>query len=196
MEVMNYCAQTLLSDGIKVVSDLKIPVLTANDNNRLDENNFFKEMITSQYLKGIKETLVAYKNSLLPDRFLTNQLIYVVNTSDFYGSFLYDGDLDIIYVNFNTISDISCYKSSYVFGHEMGHKIEKYKANMTTYQEVSRILDVSVDGNLKILSETFADACGNIVYSDINAYHMLSKSLTEEKNEALKRLVLKTVYSV
>lgn len=91
-----------------------------------------------------------------------------------------------------------CYVNpSFLLSHEIGHKILRYLDYETTLEELAKVLGIPREYCPQFLVETFANACGNIVYPS-NCYDFLGHSIeiTEEQQEAIKRRTLYNIYHV
>lgn len=196
--INNYNSKERLDSGGNLIYDLSLPVIAGNDDLNDERFEFIKTILNSQYSNAVSYVIADYKNSLLPLKFIENQNIYVTNLGDcsnIYGLFELNGD-DIL-VDANAIcSMIADIRSSFLFGHEMGHKIANYRAKDATYIQLANILGISFYDNQNIVKETFADECGNIVCPIRCEHGILPLPLTSNKIEGVKRLVLSTAYKL
>lgn len=196
--INNYNSKKRLDSGVNLIYDLSFPVIAGNDDLIDERFESIKTILNSQYSNAVTCVIADYKNSLLPLKFIENQNICVTNLGDcsnIYGLFELNGD-DIL-VDANAIcSMIADIRSSFLFGHEMGHKIAKYRANDATYIQLANILGISFYDNQNIIKETFADECGNIVCPIRCEHGILPSPLTPNKIEGVKRLVLSTAYKL
>lgn len=77
-------------------------------------------------------------------------------------------------------------------GHEVGHKISKYKLDDNTREEIRSILGIPTMNDY-IIEETFADACGDIVQNEtINNYSFLPNDPI--RREKMRTIALRTSY--
>lgn len=190
-----------LLDGTKIEININIPL---GDYCIIDEkkDEFMTDILTNQILNGLRHSLDAYKNSELPNKFLHPQIFIVTNELPFYmlGAFHLVGDN--IVVDADAISNIRRTSSDFLLGHEMGHKICKYKDYQDAYESIASSFGISVNGNEAFLSEMYANLCGLIVSKndDEKLPHLddysLNETLSPMHTEHLKRQVLKSVYHI
>ncbi|MDE5630707.1 MAG: M48 family metalloprotease [Bacilli bacterium] len=190
-----------LMDGTRIKVDIHIPL---RFNSVLDESQdeWVMEMLNNQVLKGLRDSIAAYKNSELPDKFLYPQKYTITNVfpEKVLGAFCLDGD-DII-VDADTISNIGKTESSFLLGHEMGHKIAKYIDTMDALISIASSFGISVEGNEEFLNEAYANLCGIITCgnNDIPLLNFSSYSLNDilsnGHTEHLKRKVLSNIYHI
>lgn len=190
-----------LMDGTKIKVDIRIPL---SYESVLDDSQdeWVMEILNNQVIRGLRQTIDAYKESELPDRFLypQNYIITNVISENTLGAFCLVGD-DII-VDADTISNITATKSSFLLGHEMGHKIEKYIDPIEAYINIASSFGISIDGNEEFLSEIFADLCGLIVSKNNEASiphlggYSFNAILSNGHTEHLKRKVLGNIYHI
>ncbi len=178
-----------LNDNISVQIDIEI-----NLNKRLEEINddvdkFVTKNIIAQELRSLKSSIETYKESELPNVFLNNQKFIVTDKLPFqiFGYFYLPND-DIV-LDADTVSNIRSVGANFLFGHEMGHKIAKYRNTKISYKEIASIYGLSIYGNERFFSEVFADICGYIVSPNIEI-----DQETTDRAEYLKRKVLKDIY--
>lgn len=182
----------MLLDGKRIIIDVDVqfdgPIA-------VDEEGyeFGVEMMISQYSNAVKRSIEAYKNSDLPTRFIEFQEFFVADLSFLgYGHFgIYDRRSDTILFDPNAISGIGC-RTEFLFGHEVGHKIGKYKLDDDAREEIRSLLGLCTY-NEHIISETFADACGDIVLNKPNSYYQFLPN-DEKSREKLKNLALRASY--
>lgn len=183
----------MLLDGKRIIIDVDFPI---DGPITVDEEGYEHgiELLMCQYYNAVKRAIEAYNNSDLPTRFIEAQKFIVTDLS-FAGPGnlgLYDRQSDTIFFAPNAISGIGC-NGEFLMGHEVGHKIERYKLiDEETKEEIRSILGLC-SFNEHIIKETFADACGDIVYNKQDSYHQFLPD-DEKRREKLKNLVLKTSY--
>jgi hypothetical protein len=190
----NYNSKTQLNNGIKVICNFNIPVSGAEEDKVYESRmESLKPKLTTQYLTAIKEVLKRYEYSPLPKKFISNQSIFVTKMpvyDELYGLYKLVGD-DIV-VDADTICNLYIrLQASFLFGHEMGHKIAKYKATDELYEEMASILGISLNENYYAITETFADECGNMISPIICEHGVLASPLNENKREGIRRLILR-----
>ena len=152
----------------------------------------FTEVLCSQYKRGLIEALDKYNVSPLPNKYINGQDFLVkVFPSHYYGFFHYDGD--IIEVDADTISGMRKICSSYLLGHELGHKISKYIDTDEVFEELGSIFDIPMSRK-DILEETFADVVGYTVSGQIAFVYPFPTSVG--KNEYAKKRVLRSIYKI
>lgn len=196
-KIVTYSSVNVLRNNVKVVCNIDIPVLGKETDEIYDsKSEFIFPILTNQYIDSVKKVVCSYEKSPLPSRFLVNQEILITKLptdSGLHGVFNLIGDNIII--NADTILNIyGEIPADFLFGHEMGHKIAKYKALKEVYQEIADILGISVYGNDGILSETYADECGNMVSSQIIDHGILPQPLDEYRREGIQKTILKSMY--
>lgn len=188
-----------LMDGTIIKVDIQIPL---EHESVIDENQeeWVKEMMTEQVLRGLKESIAAYKTSELPNRFLYPQKYIITNVTPFLGTYFLIGD-DIM-VDSDGISNITGTENTFLLGHEMGHKIAKYKDPTEAFYSIASAFGINVQDNEELLREIYSDLCGIIVSDNNEAplVHLGGNSLNEvlsnDHTEHLKRQVLRNIYHV
>lgn len=181
-----------LPEGIDIHLDIEIPL---SDSAVIPEDNsFMEDMLANQCITGLRGAIEDYKRSELPNAFLTPQEITITNKLPFeiYGAFTLIGDE--MFVDADAISDIRRIQSSFLFAHETGHKIEKYRDLLETYEAIASTLGIGVSGNELLLKEIFADACGSIASPNTFDAWTLSETIEVERCEHIMKLSLKGMY--
>lgn len=140
-----------------------------------------------QSVEGIKSAIRKYEESELPNRFLKGQRFIATNKlhRHIYGYFYLSND-DIV-LDADAISNIRRIESSFLFGHEMGHKIIRYRDTSSSQKEIARIFQMSIEGNERNFKELYSDIVGLIV-SNFNS------SEEDPKVTHLKRKVLSDLH--
>ena len=188
-----------LMDGSKIKVDIRIPL---RYDSVLDEeqDEWVKEMMVNQVIRGIKESIDAYKASELPNKFLYPQTYVITNESPYLGTFI--SGCDDIILDADGISDIRRVKNSFILGNQMGYKIDKYTDTTDAYASIASSFGMNVQDNEDFLREMYTNICGLIVSGD-NATPLApleGNSLPEELSEGhtnhLKRQVLRNIYHV
>lgn len=152
---------TRLYRNIVVDTDI---LLTFDSEVRDDiDDKEFVDIIVSQGLRNIKKLIQAYEQCDLPNIFLTDQRFIITNKlpSSIHGYYSIPSD-DIV-LDADSISNIRRIESSFLFGHEMGHKIDRYRDTLEAYKEIAKVFQMSMEGNEHNLKELYADICGLIV---------------------------------
>lgn len=183
-----------LPEGIDIHLDIEIPL---SDSAIIPEDNSFMEStLANQCITGLKSAIEDYKRSELPNAFLTPQEITITNKMplEIYGAFTLIGDE--MFVDADAISDIKGIQSSFLFAHETGHKIEKYRDLSETYEAIASTLGIGVSGNELLLKEIFADACGSIAVPNTFDSWGISNDLEEERCKHIMKLSLKGMYHI
>ena len=188
-----------LMDGTKIKIDIQIPL---KYDVAIDKRNeeFVEQIMIEQFLRGLKESIAAYKASELPDRFLYPQEYIITNVTPFLGTYFLLGD-DIM-ISADGISNITGTENTFLLGHEMGHKIDKYKETTDAFYSIATSFGMNVQDNEEFLREMYADICGIIVSGNNDAplVHLgrlsLNDVLPDRNVELLKRKVLGSVYHV
>lgn len=149
----------------------------------------FLELIANQCFSSIKRCVSAYEKSPLPERFIKSQNFIVTNDlpRDIYGYYSQSGD---IFLDADAINGIRGYSSQFLFGHELGYKIQRYRDVEPCYDIIRRVYDTSEETFQRaVLSDIF----GSIVSGkkEIDDYPM-----EEEVQNQLKLEALKSVYRV
>ncbi len=190
-----------LMDGTKIKVDISIPLRSESV---LDESQeeWVMEMLNNQVIRGLTSSIDAYKNSELPNRFLYPQNYTITNSmpADALGAFCLRGD--DIFIDADAISNIGRISSSFLLGHEMGHKIEKYTDPTEAFWAIASAFGMGIQDNEEFLREMYADICGIIVSqnNDASLAHLGGYSLNEvfsnDHTEHLKRRVLSNIYHV
>lgn len=197
MEIIPIEKEIMLLDGSKIKIDTEVrlngPVI-------IDEKDseFGINMLIEQYLRSVKNAISAYRNSGLPDSFIRGQE-YIVTDVSYYDldSFhhilgVFNLLYDLILFDPDSISGIG-FDSNFLMGHEVGHKISKYKLDDDTREEIRSILGLSTM-NTHIIEETFADACGDIVQNQVfnDNYSFLPDDPI--RREKMRTIALRTSY--
>lgn len=177
-----YCINVLVLANIYVRDEYAIDIPE-----RKEEE--FLELIANQCFSSIKRCVSAYEKSPLPERFIRSQNFIVKNDlpSNIYGYYSQD---DNIYFDADAINGIRSYSSQFLFGHELGYKIQQYRDVDKCYDIISRVYDTSEQSFKRaVLSDIF----GSIVSgrNEIDRYPM-----EEEVQNQLKLEALKSVYRV
>lgn len=174
---------TKLEKNITVDTDVVIPF---EQEVRGDiDDSFIVETIINQGLRGLKESIKKYEESDLPNRFLEGQRFVITNKLPFYvyGYFYLPND-DIV-LDSDTMTNIRRIEASFLLGHEMGHKIIRYRDTKASFAEIARLFQMSVEGNEYNLKEMYSDICGLIVSGynrfgeDPKVTHLKRKILTD-----------------
>lgn len=174
-----------LNHNIIVDTDI---LLTFDEEVRDDiDDSFLVKTVIYQSVEGIKSAIHKYEESELPNRFLEGQRFVVTNKlpSHIYGYFYLPND-DIV-LDADAVSNIRRIESSFLFGHEMGHKIIRYRDTSSSQKEIARIFQMSVEGNEQNLKELYSDIIG-LIASNFNS------SEEDPKVTHLKRKVLSDLY--
>lgn len=155
------------------------------------------DMLIEQYIRSVKSTIAAYKKSELPESFIRGQEYIVTDVSYFdLDSYhlilgLFNLVYDLILFDPDSISGIG-FDPNFLMGHEVGHKISKYKLDDNTREEIRSILGIPTMNDY-IIEETFADACGDIVQNEtINNYSFLPNDPI--RREKMRTIALRTSY--
>ena len=166
---------------ITPVNDDMVASLTEKD------EDLINNIIINQIIFNLDKCIKAYEKSELPDRFINQQSFIITNSipKDLFGCYMYNGD---IYLNPDVLSGICFLSNKFIFGHEMAHKIEKYRNLEELYTVIRRIYDTNDETFLK---EVFSDICGTLVSKkkEITRY-----PLNEEIYNNLKQKTLKCIY--
>ena len=118
------------------------------------------------------------------ERFLRSQNFIVTNDlpRDIYGYYSQSGD---IFLDADAINGIRGYSSQFLFGHELGYKIQRYRDVEPCYDIIRRVYDTSEETFQRaVLSDIF----GSIVSGkkEIDDYPMEEAVQNQLKLEALK----------
>ncbi len=151
------------------------------------DDSFLVNTLIYQSVEGIKSAIRKYEESELPNRFLKGQRFIATNKlhRHIYGYFYLPND-DIV-LDADAISNIRRIESSFLFGHEMGHKIIRNRDTSSSQKEIARIFQMSIEGNERNLKELYSDIVGLIV-SNFNS------SEEDPKVTHLKRKVLSDLH--
>ena len=144
--------------------------------------------LINQYVTNLKKCIIAYELSPLPERFINSQKFNITNTEPYVFCGAYNINNGDIYLNPDSLIGISDYSGEFVFGHEIGHKIQEFRNCEEVYEIVRRIYNTN---NPYFLEEIFSDICGTMVSQkkEIKRYPM-----NEEIHNILKQKVLKCIY--
>jgi hypothetical protein len=184
-----YKKEIMLVTGEKVFLDFEL------SDARIANDSFIEYWLVDQYYKAIKDLLDLYKKSELPNRMIKGQDYTIVNgiyhsKGRSFGFYCPDDD-SIIY-DADTIAGLSRVPAEFIFAHELGHKIAKYRLTDDEMKELAYLANVSYD-NKEAINETYADACGSILCPDGKSYYQYL-DCDYDRDECIKRLVLKSCY--
>lgn len=181
-----------LEGNINIYFDLEIPLGIPSIN--FDDSDI-ENMLINQYLRGIRSAILSYRNSELPSVFLEDQNIVVTNKlpEDIYGAMTMVGDTMII--DADAISDIRAIEASFLFAHEMGHKIIKYRPMKDSRGLVSSFLGVNEHAK-KLIDEALSDEMGNMSVGFISSANRFNHLLRSSEHHRLQYTILKDVYRV
>lgn len=157
-------------------------------------DEFMTEILVNQFIRGLERARERYKNSCLPNAFIDYQEYLITNNlpDDILGMF--DGTSDIIYFDADTISDIRGIEASYVHGHEVGHKIIKYRRMNQCLNDIAHVLGVGLNGNEGKLKELLCDECGNLVAGTARDRLLFNHRIEKPKREYVQRKILYHIY--
>ena len=195
MEIVPVKKDIMLFDGSKIKIDTDIRVNGPIVINEKDSENGV-DMLIEQYLRSVKNTINSYKKTELPDIFIKDQE-YIVTDVSYHDYEMYHrilGAFNLLYDQIlfdpDSISGIG-FDPDFLMGHEVGHKISKYKLDDETRAEIRNILGLS-SMNEYIIEETFADACGDVVQKNrySNNYQFLPND--SNKREYMRTIALRT----
>lgn len=197
MEIIPMKKEIMLFDGSKLKIDTEVKLSKSITINEKDYE-FGVNMLIEQYLRSVKSAIESYKNSNLPSLFIRGQEYIVTDVSylsiDNYHRILgvYNLLYDQILFDPDSISGIGI-NPNFLMGHEVGHKISKYKLDDATREEIRSILGIPCM-NEHIIEEIFADACGDIVQNEIinNNYSFMPDDLI--RREKMRIIALRTSY--
>lgn len=188
--------EIMLFDGSKLKIDTEVRL---NGPIAIDDeySEIGIDMLIEQYIRSVKSAIAAYKKSELPELFIRGQEYIVTDVSyfdlDSYHHILglFNLVYDLILFDPDSISGIG-FDPNFLMGHEVGHKISKYKLDDNTREEIRSILGI-LTMNDYIIEETFADACGDIVQNEaINNYSFLPNDPI--RREKMRTIALRTSY--
>lgn len=183
----------VLADDININIDLSIPIFT---DRVIEDDGFIDDIMIKQCLRGLKEAISTYKSSELPDRFISGQEIIITNDlpEGIYGAMSMIGDMMLIEAD--AISDIRPVKASYLFAHEIGHKIERYRDMSESKNMVAHLLGIGLYGHERMISEALADEVGNIAVRENSDACRFNYYLEDEQHKVLQHTILKDIYRV
>lgn len=188
--------EIMLFDGSKLKIDTEVRL---NGPIAIDDeySEIGIDMLIEQYIRSVKSAIAAYKKSELPESFIRGQEYIVTDVSyfdlDSYHHILglFNLVYDLILFDPDSISGIG-FDPNFLMGHEVGHKISKYKLDDNTREEIRSILGIPTMNDY-IIEETFADACGDIVQNEaINNYSFLPNDPI--RREKMRTIALRTSY--
>lgn len=181
-----------LPDGKSIIIDIDIPF-----NGELDEEkdySFIEETIIDGLYNGSKKAIDCYQASELPNKFIKRQNFFITNNipNILLGVCDESGD---IYLDADAIQGIRYVSAEFLLAHEVGHKILRYIDKNRVYKDIADVLGIDVDNFQIFLTETFANACGNIA-SGLECYDFLGErfSIEATQSEEIKRRTLYNIY--
>lgn len=186
--------------GVNLYIDIELPIdeIALANPDYEESSEKVKELIVSQITGSIMRNLESYASSELPSRFLAGQNIVVTTKliDDNLGTF--DRRTDIIRLDPDRISlAMDGLQASFLFGHEMGHKIQKYKNPQDTYGEIANFFGMGLSNDI-LLREIYSDIVGNMASQsklDRGIYiPHLQTSLSPEESNYIKKRVLNSIY--
>ena len=142
----------------------------------------------NQYVISIIKCIKAYELSPLPKRFINLQKFNVTNTEPYIICGTYNINNGDIYINPDSLIGIRDNLGEFVFGHEIGHKIQEFRNCEEVYEIVRRIYDTN---NSYFLEKIFSDICGTMVSQKKEIKRC---PMNEEIHNILKQKVLKCIY--
>lgn len=180
-------------NNYSVKIDIDIPVRGVE---RIDSKNdeFMNDILVNQFIRGLESARERYKDSELPNSFIEYQEYLITNNLPDGILGMFDGASDIIYFDADTISDIRGIEASYVHGHEVGHKIIKYRRMNQCLNDIAHILGVSLKGNEGRLKELLCDECGNLVAGTSRDRLLFNHRIDEPRREHVQRKILYHIY--
>ena len=168
--------------------------ISVRDDSEICDTDFIEEMLINQCNKGIKLSRDSYKKSELPDRFIEGQKYLITNELPDGILGMYNPVTDQVCFDADTISDIKMPEAAYIHGHEIGHKIIKYKNMDLCFKDIAEILSVSLLGNDYYIKELFCDECGNIVANTNNDRYLFGCSIPKPLRKQIQRKILYHIY--
>lgn len=180
-------------DEYKAKIDIDIPIqgeITIDQK----QDEFFEEMLINQMIRGLDSARAKYKNSELPNLFIEYQNYIITNNLPDNILGMYDGSSDDIYFDADTISDIRGVEASFVHGHEVGHKIIRYRNMTGCLSDIAHILGVSLYGNEHRLKELLCDECGNLVAGTSRDRLLFNHLIEEGRREHIQKKILYNIY--
>lgn len=172
-----YCINVLVLADIYVRDEHAITIPE-----RAEEE--FLKTVANQCFSSIKRCVSAYEKSPLPERFIKSQDFIITNNlpRDIYGYYSQKGN---IYFDADAINGIRGFSSQFLFGHELGYKIQRYRDVGPCYDIIRRVYDTSEQS---FQSLVLSDIFGSIVSGkkEIDDYPMEKEVQNQLKLEALK----------
>lgn len=171
--------------------DIDIPVRGEGE---ITGEDFMEEMLINQCKRGLKLSRDSYKESELPDIFIKEQKYLITNGLPDGILGMYNPVTDQVCFDADTISDIKKVEAAYIHGHEIGHKIIRYKNMELCFKDIAEILSISPLGNDYCLNELFCDECGNIVANTNNDRLLFGASIPKTLRKQIQRKILYHIY--
>lgn len=168
--------------------------ISVRDDSEIRDTDFIEEMLINQCNKGLKLSRDSYKNSELPDAFIKEQKYLITNELPNGILGMYDPTTDQVCFDADTISDIKLPEAAYIHGHEIGHKIIRYKNMDLCFKDIADILSVSPLGKDYYLNELFCDECGNIVANTFNDRCLFGRTIPNPLRKQIQRKILYHIY--
>ena len=177
-----YCINVLVLIDILVRDEHAITITE-----RAEEE--FLKIMADQCFSSIKRCVSAYEKSPLPERFIKSQDFIITNylPRDIYGYYSQKGN---IYFDADAINGIRGFSNQFLFGHELGYKIQRYRDVEPCYDIIRRVYDTSEETFQRLV---LSDIFGSIVSGkkEMDDYPM-----EEEVQSQLKLEALKSIYRV
>lgn len=183
--------EVVLLDGQKVTIDIAIPI---RGEVVVTDDDFIKEILVNQVIRGLKGAISDYKRSELPDKFIQDQRFIITNKLPWNVAGFFNLETDTIYADADVMSDITRCRANYFLGREEGHKLMKYRNTTESFEAIASCLGIGVAGNEELIKEIFLDTCGSIVSGDDVDNEQSIVPLEENKKQYVKKNILRDVY--
>lgn len=177
--------------GYTVFIDIAIPIFWEVE---VYENDLFDNIIINQVTAGLQQGVNDYRMSPLPNYFIDGQRYIITNRLPSGVLGFYHAGTDETFLDADVMSNIRKVSASFIHGHEIAHKIERYRKMNGLYQDIAHILGMGLSGNQEILSEIYADECANMISSTYYDRGLLRSAIDDDKREYIHKKILYNVY--
>lgn len=158
------------------------------------EDDFVDNILINQVTNGLKQAIREYQSSELPERFITGQRYVITNSLPDGILGAYDIPTDEIYFDADMISGIMDVKPTFILGHEVGHKITRYRKMDDALMDIASVLGVGLFGNEKTITEIFCDEFGNIAAGTDYDRGLLRTYIEPERRKYIHKKILYNLY--
>ena len=154
---------------------------------------FVEEILAPQYFNAMRSIISKFECSLLPDDLIYKQKVRLEPLGRGLTG-VYDRRADIIIEDLDTsvIRD----RGPYIFGHEFGHKLLKFKHKEAVEHALWEIAGIVGISNKNDLKEILCDGVGNVLTQEHKGTHVLPYELPQIKIEGIEKTALRLAWAI